>query len=488
MVTSPTCRDLFLSCLSSLHPDSLLSHSVLVDRSRRTLQLTSSGREYSLSSGCHVVGFGKAVLGLASALVTRLGPENIRGGVLSIPSGTGQVPSFAAQMETCQAAGLAVYEGAEHNLPDRESEEAARRLVETVSGLKKEDLVLVLISGGGSSLLSVPAPGVSSQQKVEVVVSLARAGATITELNTVRKSLSAVKGGKLARIIAPAKTVSFILSDIIGDPLDFIASGPTVLQEEERPQERLDILAKYGVTLSQELINVIGRSKEITEDEESVPDVENVLIGSNAAPLAAGEREAARWVEVVVLMTRKLVGEARTVGRSFALLAVSLCLGRGEVADILAWLGLEEEKVETITRSGETLRSGGGSLLLLAGGETTVRVSGSGVGGRNQEVVLSFALELAPHKAELVAAGYEVEMLSAGTDGIDGPSPAAGAVWSSGDSLQGGEKEARESLERNDSYNYLGQVEGALIVTGHTGTNVADILMCKIVKRNEGSE
>ena len=480
-----TCRDLFLTCLDSLAPDSLLSDSVLIDQAGQTLRLCRRGRQYSLRSGCHVVGFGKAVLGLAAALVTRLGKEKVRGGVLSVPVGTGLLSSSLPLLDTCRAAGLEVMEGAEHNLPDERSEEAARRLVETVSHLTEDDLVLVLISGGGSSLLSLPASGVTGQDKREVVRSLARAGADITEVNTIRKSLSAVKGGKLARTISPAKTVSLILSDVIGDPLEVIASGPTVLQAEAEPQQRLDILAKYGLTLSEELMAVISRG-EVSGEPRNHIDVENVLIGSNKQPLAACQREAARSVERVVLVTRSLQGEARTVGQRYAQLVLTLCLGLEEprdLSDLLSSLGAEEEQEKIITEYGQTLRTSGGSLLLLSGGETTVKVTGDGVGGRNQELVLSFALALASHQTLLRDGGYHVEMLSAGTDGIDGPSPAAGAVWTSEVNLRGNEAEARDSLERNDSHSYLSQIPGALLVTGHTGTNVADIVMCKIVRK-----
>ena len=159
-----------------------------------------------------------------------------------------------------------------------------------------------------------------------------------------------MKGGKLARLISPAQTLSLILSDIIGDPLDFIASGPTVLQAED-PQERLRILEKYGLQLSEEVLEVVAREdREDVEDGHSPPpDVLNLLIGTNEAPLRAAEREASRMVDKVVLLTRKLSGQARTVGRDLARLVVSICLGRGDsVRDILASLGVQGDCADII--------------------------------------------------------------------------------------------------------------------------------------------
>ena len=161
-----------------------------------------------------------------------------------------------------------------------------------------------------------------------------------------------MKGGKLARLISPARTVSLILSDIIGDPLDLIASGPTVLHTED-PQERLRILDKYGLQLSEEVLEVVARDdREAAEDgghPPPPPDVLNLLIGTNEAPLRAAEREASRTVDRVVLLTRQLSGEARTVGSDLARLVVSICLGRGDsVREIIASLGVQGDSGDII--------------------------------------------------------------------------------------------------------------------------------------------
>ena len=236
-----SCQDFFLQSIESLSPENLLDRALVFDEIHQTLQIDDCCLE--IKNGLYVVGFGKAVLGLG-AFISKKFPEFIKKGILSIPMGTSEIEEYKIQIDICKNANIKILEGAKDNLPDNESHKAAMEIVDMVSNLSKDDVVLVLISGGGSALLPFPVKGVSLEEKLSVVRALSRAGASITELNTVRKALSGVKGGKLAELIQPAKVFSLVLSDIIGDPLDFIASGPTVSNNDE-PHAAINIIEKY---------------------------------------------------------------------------------------------------------------------------------------------------------------------------------------------------------------------------------------------------
>ena len=240
----PTCEDFFLKSLDFLSPENLLKDVIQYDEHEQCLKI---GKEHVTSKRCYVVGFGKAVLGLGAHIAKVLGAGSLlEAGILSIPSGTSSNEKFRDWLRICQDANVKVIEGAKDNLPDEDSYRAAQAIIRLVSDLSEDDVVIVLISGGGSALLSLPIEGVTLAEKLKIIRSLSRAGASITELNTVRKALSSVKGGKLAAAIRPARSVSLVLSDIIGDPLDFIASGPTV-PNTDPPNSAFNVLNKYNL-------------------------------------------------------------------------------------------------------------------------------------------------------------------------------------------------------------------------------------------------
>ena len=291
-----------------------------------------------------------------------------------------------------------------------------------------------------------------------------------------------MKGGKLARLVAPARMLSLIVSDIVGDPVDMIASGPTIITApQENTRNPLDILNLYNLTekIPPHVLALLTEQPVQEEKSDASPDVINLLIGTNDIPL----QEARRLTSVSSLslvLTRSLTGEARLVGRHLASLARSICLQNKQDLQSVT----EELKLCPIPlNDAHDKLQAGQPLILLIGGETTVKVVGEGVGGRNQELVLSFAIEMGQDEGRIVQErGYTVELLSCGTDGIDGPTEAAGAVWSSDLSLD--LQLASGALEDNDSNTFWRRHHpDCLVVTGHTGTNVADLIICKIQKK-----
>ena len=330
-----------------------------------------------------------------------------------------------------------------HPVPDARGEAAALEIVDRVRAAHAEDLVLFLVSGGGSALTPAPAPPVTLAEKQETTRLLLGAGATINELNAVRKHLSLLKGGQLARAAAPAPVVSLILSDVVGDPLDVIASGPTA-PDRSTFAEALAVLERKGVATRvpapvwQRLTaGAEGRIEETPKPGDRLFErVRNVVIGNNALVVDAAAAEARRLGYRAELLTRSLQGEARDVAR------------------------------ELVART-RVLAS---RTCLIAGGETTVTVRGRGRGGRCQEFALAAALELRSSDA--------LTILAAGTDGTDGPTDAAGGIADHGTVARGerGGRSAAAALEDNDAYTFL-TAAGDLVRSGPTNTNLLDLYL-----------
>jgi len=330
-----------------------------------------------------------------------------------------------------------------HPIPDLNGLKGTDRIRAVAGASSADDLNICLISGGGSALLVSPLDGISLEEKQEVTGLLLGAGADIFELNTVRKHISAVKGGRLAETLYPSRTVSLILSDVIGDRLDVIASGPTA-PDETTYIDALNVLKRYGLTdkAPEGVLKVIedgleGRVPDTpSHDSEVFSRVENTVIGSNRIALEAAMQEASVLGYSAEVITDSLTGEAREAAK---------------------WLHREVMK-----------RGGREKACFVSGGETTVVVKGSGLGGRNLEFALAFAMEID---------GIDgVSLLSAGTDGTDGPTDAAGAVVD-GETIPRARAmglSPEKFLAENDSYNFFKQV-GGLLITGPTGTNVMDI-------------
>lgn len=336
-----------------------------------------------------------------------------------------------------------------HPIPDENGLRGTEEIIRLLENADENTLVLCLISGGGSSILVSPYEGILLEDKQKITQLVLKAGADIYELNTIRKHISKVKGGKLAEIAYPARIISLILSDVIGDKLDVIASGPTA-PDKTTFNDALRVLEKYRLIdkAPESIIKLIRKGVEgfinETPKEKSriFQNVENIIIGSNRIALNAAKQKAEEIGFHTEIISSELIGEARNAGK---------------------WLAKEVRK-----RLNSKAQKHKKPLCLISGGETTVNVKGEGVGGRNMELALAFAIEIEDLN--------RITLLSAGTDGTDGPTNAAGAIVNSRSI-----KKAKalglnptEYLNNNDSYNFF-EKTGELFITGPTGTNVMDI-------------
>ncbi|CAM4627431.1 unnamed protein product [Leuciscus chuanchicus] len=479
-------RAVFSAAVEAVQPDTVVRRSL----ERHGDKLLVGGQSFTLTNNLYLVGFGKAVLGMAAEAERIVGDHLIKG-VVSVPLGIQNTlrNHGKAKMLLESHSRITVMEGAKHNLPDRDALKSAECIRELASGLTEKDVLLVLISGGGSALLPAPAPPMSLQEKQDVTRKLAAAGATIQELNTVRRALSLLKGGGLAQCANPAKVVALILSDVIGDPLDLIASGPTV-RSDSRPEEVWAILDRYKLSESlpssvKEVLSKAGPCElQVQEQPHEVKDhVSNVVIGSNTIALECASRKAIELGLRPVILAPGVCGDVRSVARLYGLLSSFACSPGKEpppelAAEILQLgpdVGIESwDLCRTMNVLVEERKEGWGATCLLAGGEPTVQLTGKGRGGRNQELALRVGLELSGGEVKSGAV-----FLSGGTDGQDGPTEAAGAV-TDGELMEEAMSQGLDIdgfLTNNDSFTFFSQLsEGRrLLMPGLTGTNVMDV-------------
>lgn len=387
-----------------------------------------------------IVGAGKASGAMATALEDLIG-DRISDGLVVVKDGHRTRTRRVRQVE------------AGHPVPDERGLAAARDLLDLLKSADHDDLVIFLISGGGSALLPAPVLPITLAEKRALTRLLLDAGATINELNAVRKHCSEIKGGRLAQAAAPASVLSLILSDVIGDPLDVIASGPTA-PDPTTYADALAVLDRFQLRdrAPRSVVSHLERGArgEITEtpktDDPLFSRVTNLVIGNNSVIVEAAVRKAEALGYRPFLLTQHLQGEAREAAREFAARAAA------------------------IQSQGQPVPP---PACVVSGGETTVTVRGRGRGGRCQEFCLAAALAIEGMR--------DVVVLAAGSDGGDGPTDAAGAI-ADGGSLERGRGEgleARELLDSNDSYRFFSTV-GDLIVTGPTLTNLLDLYLLLI--------
>ncbi|XP_059415344.1 glycerate kinase-like [Carassius carassius] len=479
-------RAVFSAAVEGVQPDIVVHRSL----ERHGDKLLVGGQSFTLTNNLYLVGFGKAVLGMA-AEVERIVGDHLIKGVVSVPHGIQKTLHIHGKekMLLKKNSRIAVMEGAKNNLPDTDAQKSAKCIRELASGLTEKDLLLVLISGGGSALLPAPAPPMSLQEKQDVTRKLAAAGATIQELNTVRRALSLLKGGGLAQCANPAQVVALILSDVIGDPLDLIASGPTVTSDF-KPEEVWAILDRYKLSFSlpSSMNEVLSKCRahygsQVQKQAEVQDHVLNVVIGSNTIALECASRKAVELGLRPVILSPGVCGDVHSVARLYGLLSRFACSQEKEIppelaAEILQLgpeVGVESwDLCRTMNMLVEERKEGWGVTCLLAGGEPTVQLTGKGRGGRNQELALRVGLELSRDEVKSAAV-----FLSGGTDGQDGPTGAAGAItdgklmkeaMSQGLDIEG-------FLTNNDSFTFFSQLsEGRwLLMPGLTGTNVMDV-------------
>jgi len=389
-----------------------------------------------------VIGAGKAGAPMAQAVEAIVKPDAYLGAV-NVKYGHLAPTKF-----------ILLYE-AGHPLPDENTLRFTHSLISLLEGQTKDDLVLCLFSGGASALMESPVDGVTLDDLRVFTNELLRCGATIYEINTLRKHISQVKGGQIARLAQPARVVSLILSDVLGSPLDVIASGPTA-PDSSTFADCIAIVEKYHLreTFPQSIVAQYERGArgEIAETPKAndalFARVTNAIIADNQIACDAAAREARQRGYATQVVSTMLQGEAREIGRE------------------LGQMGMRENKETGKQRN---------KSCLLGGGEPTVTLRGNGKGGRAQELVLAAALEIAGDALGSIA---EIVVLSAGTDGTDGPTDAAGAL---ADNITVSRAralgmDARAFLENNDAYHFFAALDD-LIITGPTNTNVNDLML-----------
>lgn len=470
-------RQIFKSSVSAVYPENLINRSVKYNPANQ--QLTIAGENYNLKNkNVYIVGSGKAVQNMAKEIETILSSK-IKQGIISIPEGSS---NYKSELK------ISYYEGAKNNLPDVNAENTAKAIRDLVTGLEKDDLLLVLLSGGGSALLPLPKSRITLEEKTALIKSLANSGADIKELNTVRKQLSDLKGGQLAIKAQPAQVISLILSDIVGDPLDLIASGPTTENEDDQ-LKAINVIKKYKLydQLPKSIKAVLG---EVTcKNKFPRENVRNYIIGSNRISIEAALVEARKLDYWALGLSNMVTGNVKDIAIDYVKLTKLFCL-------------LLEEKlsIKDLTQTLETFCVPGinlsvlnniesrkkKDLCLILGGEITVEVKGSGKGGRNQQLALEFSNFVGQANKDFE--NFDIYFLSAGTDGIDGPTDAAGALGYQ-NLVTDAKKEninIETYLNENDSYNFYKKFKNGSfhVITGHTNTNVMDIHII-IIKKKE---
>jgi len=386
--------------------------------------LLAGKKRYRLSDfdRIQVIGAGKAAAAMARAVEKILGGR-VSGGFVNVKDGD----SIRTRRVHLNPSG--------HPVPDERGFEGARRIAAIARAAGPRDLLICVISGGASALMPSPAAPVTLSSMQELTRKLLACGATIHELNTVRKHISELSGGQLARLASPATILTLVLSDVVGDDLDVIGSGPTV-GDRSTLSDVARIFKKYSIDFQ------IERGVETPKPGDPVFDrVQNLIVGSNRLAIDAATAEARALGYRTMVLSTFIEGETREIGAMHAAV----------VKEILA--------------SGRPMKR---PACILSGGETTVTVKGPGLGGRNQEFVLA---------ASLALDGFgPATIFSAGTDGIDGPTDAAGAVADE-NTLARARKlglDPRAFLDENDSYHFFEHLDG-LVKTGPTGTNVMDL-------------
>ena len=438
-------RELALNCveaaLSAVDPRNAVYRTVKVHG--ETLVINDLKFDLKDIGNIYVIGGGKASGAMAEAIEKVLG-DLIKKGVVNVLKGTEK--SFKVRKIKLV--------GATHPIPSEIGVSGVREMLKIAEKAGENDLVIVLISGGGSALMPMPAPPVTLEEKKKVTQLLLKCGATINEINAVRKHISGFKGGQLARAIYPATTVALIISDVVGDPLDTIASGPTA-PDTTTFHDAYKVLTFYNIIKDvpksvRERIER-GLKGEIPETpkpgDKIFKKVHNIIIANNKTACRAAEEKAKEYGANTMILSTFIEGEARHVGT------------------VLAGI------VREIHKFNEPIKK---PVVIILGGETTVTVTGKGKGGRNQELVLSSAIRIR---------GLEgTAILSIGTDGIDGITDAAGGIVDSTTMDRGIENglDILDYLSNNDSYSYLKKT-GDLVITGPTGSNVNDIMLIVLV-------
>ena len=431
-------KAIFSKALSAVDPSKILKERIRIERDHLSIKMEGDSEKVFDLKAFHkifLVGTGKASNSMAQAIEELFG-DRMTKGVITTKYGH-LLP--LKKIQTIEAG---------HPIPDRKGYEGAKKIQRLLKESGPNDLVIFLLSGGGSALLPFPADGIELKEKQEVTQLLLDSGADIKEINTIRKHISRMKGGWLSKWAYPSTVIAFILSDVVGDQLDVIGSGPTVpdpstFEEAWEILKKYDLLNEMAPSIQKHLrLGKEGKVEETPKPGEVVFErVYNILIGSNILALREARKEAESLGFNTVILSSSIQGETREASRFHTAMA------------------------KEVLSSGNPIPR---PACILSGGETTVTIKGSGLGGRNQEFVLAGALEIS---------GIEkVVLLSGGTDGTDGPTDAAGAL-ADHTTVQRAKTmglNPKAHLDNNDAYPFF-QKLGDLLITGPTHTNVMDV-------------
>ncbi len=384
----------------------------------------------------YLIGFGKAAAAMARGVEEVLG-KDLKAGIVSVKYG--HLDKVSSRIKINEAA---------HPVPDEAGMRGAKEIVDFLKQRNAKDLIICVISGGGSAILPLPVEGISLAEKQATTKLLLACGADIKEINAIRKHISQVKGGQLARMTQPATLITLILSDVIGDPLDSIASGPAAPDQSTfndcwKVLQKYNLLGKIPAAVERHL--KLGVDNLISDTPKAGDGAflktHNIIVGSNWEAVAAARDHAQNLGYKTIVLSTFVEGETKDVARVHAAIA------------------------KEVNKTGNPVNK---PACIISGGETTVTIRGNGLGGRNQEFVLAAAMDI--HGME------NMVVLSAGTDGTDGPTDAAGAI-ADGETIDRANQLKLDSLkflQNNDSYHYFEKLND-LIKTGPTNTNVMDI-------------
>jgi len=431
-------KTIFLKAIEAVDPFKRLKDWVRIEKDRLLIRKEEdSEKVFNINAFKRIflIGTGKASTSMAQAIEEIFG-DRITKGVITTKYGH-LLP--LKKTEIIEAG---------HPIPDQKGIEGTRKIQSLLKESGSEDLVIFLLSGGGSALLPLPVDGITLEEKQKVTQLLLNCGADIKEINTIRKHISRIKGGWLAKWAYPSTVIGFILSDVVGDPLDVIASGPTVpdtstFEEAWEILKKYDLIEKIAPSLQRHLL--LGKEGKIEEtpkpEDVTFEKVHHILVGSNILALRAAEREASSYGFHTLILSSSIVGETREAARFHSAIA------------------------KEVISSGNPISR---PACIISGGETTVTIKGHGLGGRNQEFALAGALEISEIE--------KVVLLSGGTDGTDGPTDASGAIADHTTITRARSMglDAKAYLDNNDAYPFFKKL-GDLLITGPTHTNVMDV-------------
>lgn len=434
---------IFQAALNAVNPETLVHNAIALNGDN----LLVDGSAYSIKeiNRIFVLGAGKASVRMAKALESLLGSFITDGAIIT------KYGYFEPlkKIEVIEAG---------HPLPDEAGLKGSKKIIDLATKAEESDLILFLISGGGSALFIQPCPGISLENKRKLTSLLLSCGATIHEINAIRKHISQIKGGKFARLIYPATAINLILSDVIGDDPSIIASGP-MAPDSSTFAECWSILEKYGITekIPSSIIRHLqkglkGQAKETArQGEASLKKVKIIIIGNNRLAIKEAEKKAESLGYKSIILSSFISGEAREAARFHCAIAKEILSSGNPVAP---------------------------PACVISGGEVTVTLRGNGKGGRSQELALAAALEMSNWK--------NIVAFCAGTDGTDGPTEAAGAIADNHSIKNAMEKglDANEYLANNNSYHFFQQLND-LIITNPTYTNVMDLYLFLIAKAKQ---